>query len=788
MSIADVIAEVPTATGLFYIGCPNCNGGAQEVGVLGWRPGMGDKLTCRFCKMVFPNEKFPYNGEKVIIAPSGARQVYRYYENPEGRKYYFEGHVWFERSRWMQSKAEQLARIWLVTHDNAYGDRAAVILGRFAQVFPDYTVKYEFPNDTKQFFPADQKWPYQGIPAYRGTKWDNWGYSDIPSRMANVYDILKTGYDWRRMDTIIGIETDKRIVRDLLKLAYEFTTANPETYHNMSPSMYKDMIHLGRVIEDPAMVHEAVKRFREFFTRGFFADGWWKEGSPSYHNMTIRGLKTVMDVLTGYTDPIDWKGERFENLDLTTEVPLYKKALEVSRQSALPNGREIPINDTWARPGGRGWGQKTDRTISRLWPSLGNAAIGTGEGDNQTLLNLNWSGNYNHEHYDNGSIILFAEGQELLSDIGYTHTRYGGWTITTASHNTVVIDQMPQDAGSNENHGTGQLRFYDDNDIHVKAIDLDASPAYAVAKTYRRRLVLVHVAPGRDYIIDRFDVEGGKDHDWFLHGMCEQEGELETSIPLEQPVETMVPEWGGKEIPTSQFHKDPKRYHPYLLLRNVKTGAASEKPWTATWQYENGVGLRTYILSSKGMQGYRFRSPSIRLAGEDDNNVDKFMRNGIMLRNSGSPSAFITIHEPFRYAPWIESVKNDGGTLALRYTLNGKIVEDRVSLKEKEIVVTSSAGWKYKSGTEYTGKVEAMDTSDNKWKLRLDREAPQVNLVRLDLTGGQTRYYPVTSVQGKWLELKDDPGFILGAGGKVQFYTFPRDQFEGPLRYTLFVK
>lgn len=788
MTIAEVIAEVPTESGFNFIGCPNCNGGAQESGALQWKPGMGNTVVCRFCNMVFPNEKFPNNREKVIIAPDGTKQVYRYYENPEGREYYFEAHAWFERGKWIQAKAEQLARIWYVTHDNAYGDRAAAIAGRFAQVYPGYAVKYDFPNDKKKFFPANQKWPYKGVSPYRGSKWDWWGYLDIPSSIVNVYDILMGGYDWKRMDSIIGPDTDKRIERDLLRLGYEFTTANPETYHNMSPGMYREMIREGRVLEDPVMVHEAVKRFRDFFAKGFFADGWWKEGSPSYHNQTIRGLKTVVDALSGYTDPVDWKGERFENLDMTKEIPLYTKAMEVSREAVLPNGREIPLNDTWARPDGRGWGQKTDHTISRLWPSLGDAAIGTGDGENQIMLNLNWSGNYNHEHYDNGSIILYALGQELLSDIGYTHTKYGGWTVTTASHNTVVIDQMPQDRGTEEKPTTGQLKFYDDIDAHVKVIDIDASPAYAVAKTYRRQLILVHAAPGYDYIVDRFDVEGGKDHDWFLHGMCEQEGTLETSISLEQSVESLVPEWGGKEMPTSQFHKDPKRYHPYLLLRNIKSGVASERPWTATWKYNEGIGLRTYLLSPKGTQVYRFQSPSIRLAGENDNNVDKFMRNGIMQRNSDKSSAFIAIHEPFRNTPWIESVRNDEGAFVIRYSLNGGKVEDRITINDKEIAVTSSAGWKYSSGIKQSGLVESMDTSNHQWKLRLDRELSKVDYVRLDLSDGQTRYYPVTTVQGKWLVLKDDPGFTLDADGKVRFHTFPQDQFDAHLRYTVFVK
>jgi hypothetical protein len=43
--------------------------------------------------------------------------------------------------------------------------------------------------------------------------------------------------------------------------------------------MYSEMIRVGRILGDPSMVHEAVKRFREFFPKGFFADGGWREGS-----------------------------------------------------------------------------------------------------------------------------------------------------------------------------------------------------------------------------------------------------------------------------------------------------------------------------------------------------------------------------------------------------------------------------------------------------------------------------------------------------------------------------
>ncbi len=786
MSLEEVIALVPTGSGIYYVGCPNCNGGSQEGGVLGWKLGMGNKVQCNYCHMVFPNEKFPNNREKVIIAPSGARQVYPYYQNAEGREYHFDTHAWYERWTWINPMAERLAAIWYATKDNAYGDRAAAIAGRFAQLFPDYVIRFDYPNQPKKFFPANQKWPYAGLSPYRGAKWRWWGYDDIPTNLTSAYDLLQSGYDWKRMDKYIGPNTDQRIAKDLLRLGYEFTTANPEQYSNKSPGMYSQMVRVGRVLGDPVMVHEAVKRFREFVSERFFADGWWLEGTTSYHDMTMGGLNAVSNALKGYVDPADWKGERFNNPDLIAEVPLYQKALSVGREALLPNGRELPINDTWARPTDTRSGNSR-AGVSRLWPSLGNASLTAGSGEDQMMLNLNWSGNYGHSHFDNASIILYAAGQELLPDLGYTHGKYRLWTITTASHNTVVIDQKEQDHGTKTKPVTGHLKFYDDKDTHVKAIDLDASPAYNIAKTYRRRLVTVHAGPGMDYVVDRFDVEGGKDHDWFLHGMAEQEGTLETSIPLDRPAPSLIPDWGGKELPKTQYEIDHKRFHPYVFLRELKTGASPQKPWTATWRYDGGVGMRVHNLSPAGTQVYRFRSPAVRPAQEDDNKQDNFLHSGIMLRNSGKPSTFLSVHEPFRNQPWIESVQHLGDAVIIKYKLNGAEVEDRITLKEGEIAVSSSAGWNYNSGTAQKGKVESLQTAGGKYLLELDKEAPKVNFVRLDMPDGGTRYYPVASVNGKSLELVDDPGFTMNSG-KVSFHTFPQEQFNGPLNYTLFVR
>lgn len=784
MSLTEVKALVPAGSGIYFIGCPNCNGGAQEMGILRWQPELGDKVKCKFCNMIFPNEKYPDNHEKVITAPSGAKQVYRYHENAQGTQYFFEAHGWFERWQWIQQMSVQLAQIWSLSKDQAYGDRAAIIAGRFAQLFPDYAVRYDYPGAPKKFFPANQKWPYEGLVPYRGAKWNWWAYGDIPVQIAVVFDHLQNGYDWKRMDPHIGKETDKRIVKDLLVSGYEFTAANPEIYTNMSPGMYRDMVRLGRILKRPDIVHDGVNRFREFLKLGFFADGWWKEGTVSYHDQTIGGLKSVAIAARGYTDPPDWKGERFDDLDLINAMPFYKSALNVSQQAILPNGNKLPLNDTWAN---RAAPVKTNGvTVSRLWPALGNAALGAGTGKEQTMLNLNWSGNYGHSHYDNASIILFANGAELFSDIGYTHSKYRGWTLHTASHNTVVIDQKAQDVGTMGRPATGRLRFYDVDNSHVKAIDVDASPAYSIAGTYRRRLILVHAAEGRDYVIDRFDVEGGNTHDWFLHGMCEEEGKMETSISFDHSVKTLVPEWGGNNVPRNQYDSDieGKKIHAYSYLKDIKS-ASENRPWTATWTYQNS-GMRTHHFPQAGTEIFRFSSPSVRLAAEDDNKLDDFMRLGLMQRHTGGKSSFIAIHEPFQGKPWIRSVRSEGDTCLVKYELNGAIIEDRIILNEDEIEVVSGAGWSYRKGKEHSGEVKGIKISAGKWELELGSEVPDVSHIRFDFPDGATLYAPAKRVSGKVLQLEEDPGFSIEKYGKVRFHTFPHTEYAGPVKYTVF--
>jgi Heparinase II/III-like protein len=778
MSPEELYAFVPVASGIFFCGCPNCDGGAQEH-AMQWSLGMGDRVKCRHCGMEFPNDQFPHNREKVMTAPSGTRHVYRWHESAEGRQYFYEARAWYDRLQWTRDMALRLANLYALTGDDAYGDRAAAIVGRYAEVYPDYAIRFDYPFHPVRFWPADQKWPYdEDIVPFRGAKFYWWGYGDIPRRLARAYDLLAAGDAFDRMKGLLGEDIESRIETDLIRMGYDFTAANPDSHGNMSPGMYRSMVVAGRIIGAPDMVHEGIDRLRILVGKQFFCDGWWREGAPSYHWQTISSLESVAPVLKGYSDPPDWQRDRLEDVDLLKDLPMLARAVAVGRQGVLPDGRLMPVNDTWWT----GKQRPLDESVCRLWPGLGHTIFGAGAAESQFQLHVNWSGAYGHSHADNGSIILFAQGREMLSDIGYTHTRFRNWTINSAAHNLVVVDERSQGL----DNSTGNVLLYDDTHPNVRVVDLDASPAYPACSVYRRRLVHVHGGEGRDYVVDLFDVKGGSIHDFFLHGSADEPGTVESTVSFDEPVETLVPAWGGTEEHTGENSLDMsgEKHHAYMFLWEIAAAPVSG-PWSATWQYGGG-GLRSHLFAEADSTAYRFVSPAIRGARDDDGKLRDFLRRGIMVRHEGGTSRFAAVHEPFAGAePWIDAVRFEDGVFTVAYG----DTKDIIAWDGDRVRVTSTAGWSYDSGELVHGIVEALEHEDGRPVLNLDKVLPPVTHILLDLGGKRRIAFPVASVEGTSLTLPYDPGFTYDPEKpETRFTAFPQETFEGELRYTAFTR
>ncbi|MDF2725866.1 MAG: Heparinase II/III-like protein, partial [Paenibacillus sp.] len=91
-----------------------------------------------------------------------------------------------------------------------------------------------------------------------------------------------------------------------------------------------------------------------------------------------------------------------------------------------------------------------------------------------------------HDHKDPLNIALFANGAELLPDLGYTHTFYRQWSVSTLGHNTVTVNgQDARTAGSAKRGGDIGL-FVSEGDVQI--IQAKQTAAYEEVKEYSREL------------------------------------------------------------------------------------------------------------------------------------------------------------------------------------------------------------------------------------------------------------------------------------------------------------
>jgi hypothetical protein len=312
--------------------------------------------------------------------------------------------------------------------------------------------------------------------------------------------------------------------------------------------------------------------------------------------------------------------------------------------------------------------------------------LGGGAGEAQTQAHLTWSGGYGHQHADNLSLLLYASGREMLSDLGYTHTAYRSWTLATAAHNTVVIDGENQASGGRESEPSdGALRWFDARHPGVQVVSAEANRSYpGKAKVYRRTLIAVDAGRNRRYVIDVFEVEGGRTHDYFLHGDADAPGSVETELKLE-PLASLLPD-GFQWSPTrneGEAARSRETHYAYGFLRRIRASAVpAGKPVHVRFRSasKSGAGLRVTLWPQRASRLVTGENPSIRGADEDDAKLEQFQRPFMMLRRDAQEgrSTFAAVLEPHTGKPFLAGVERlsvPGATLALRVQ-----IEDRTDL------------------------------------------------------------------------------------------------------------
>lgn len=655
-----LLAAIPARSGFTAVDCPNCDEGAQGA-QLQWRIEDPSVVVCRYCGHRYPSRQYPDDRVLEIRDPLGRLQAYPYYEDSSGRKYFFQARGWRIARDYFMLAAYDLAQIFHFTRDAACARRAALILDRFAEFYPGFLVTRE---------PSVWDKGFQHAPPYdtQGGKWGRWYYDELPTPLIRAYDLIYDSGEIERLGRERGVNVRARIEDGFFQAAAAHVRAYPEPYANPSPRIYEGLAVLGRVIGDPRAVHEAMRRLQGLFATAFFFDGMWKEGTFGYHDMTMRGAQRAAAALAGYSDlpgyrdPTD--GRRYDRLQPEREIPMFARAARATGKLRYPDGRYLPVHDSWGRL--RGAYLKADPLESSapaLWPAMGHAYLGRGRGDAQVQVHLHFGGGYGHAHNDSLNLALFAHGEELLPDLGYTHTRYRSWTRSTLAHNTVAVDGEEQHTGSEAQPSDGNLLAFHAAGDRFQLVEASGERAYpGRVETYRRALVLVGIDDDHAYVVDVFRVVGGRRHEWVLHGSADRDQSLAVDSPLTRHGETLLPAGVRLTPPTSEEESGAAEGHnpAYGFLRDVRSGAAPPV-LAATFRSDDGSGasLGVHALAPHDTQVFTGRAPSIRLADEDDARVDRVSMPWLLFRREGArvSSTFLSILEPFSGEALIRQVR-----------------------------------------------------------------------------------------------------------------------------------
>ena len=573
-------AEVPRAYECCPGGCPIHGKKIFEVGgTYPWivDPRLPFKVKCPIGGETYPDSDYsPYyrsgfkdrSSLKGKIVDDGWGWV-----APDGQRYWFVAHANVMSLMRLNSAGrpiipaiEQLSRAYVLTGDLRYAHKAAVLLRRIAEVYPNMDFERESDFGLKM---AAEGTRYTG--KLLGAIWE----ADFTTpALAEAYDNIWPAIDGdaalQKFYGQTGEQLRAFIEANYLEEAIDAYFA--DKIRGNYGTHQRSLLALAVVRQhgdNRRYVDEVVHRADGHFLRmGFdyalndlvFRDGAPHE-SPAYNFAWVRTLAASAELLSklGYDlaavprikrlfdQPLEFvvAGINSPALGDSSDIsaPLIGNTPLIYQQGLRLYGE--PRYATWLAGIGAA-GEKGFTSYESLFAPPLNAAdhaptagrvlppqpsrLSSGYGyailnnpADTRALGLYYGTHVNHYHHDRLHFDLFANGQAMTPDLGYPDTMNDfnagifTWSKTTINHNTVTVDARHQEANP-----TGTLRFFSDGPF-ARTVSVDAPGSYPQTTTYRRTLVMVDVPgaagnPESGYVVDFFDVAGGHQHDYSLHG------------------------------------------------------------------------------------------------------------------------------------------------------------------------------------------------------------------------------------------------------------------------------
>ncbi|HWL51060.1 MAG TPA: hypothetical protein VNQ90_01395 [Chthoniobacteraceae bacterium] len=547
---------------------------------------------------------------------------------------------------------------------------------------------------------AESNWVAQDHPRIyqqfgSGGLWGQWYHLDLRGSypLLQAYD-LTAGH--------FSADERRAIEEGLFLFQVGLIERWPEIYHNTIVYKLDGLLRYGLVLHRPELIHRAVGLIIRLFHIGFSPDGFWQEGTPAYHRQVAsRMTGSFPALLKGYSDPPGWRhpqtGKRFDDLDLEKTFGAAMARIRRSQEKiTLPDGYIAALNDT-----DPDYYTTAPKSVSRaeLLGTSGYAVLGSGRGEHQQQLYLNYSGTFGHEHYDANAIHWYALGTRLVDETRYRPIQGSdssrAWSSNTYAHQTVVIDEANQPGSSakpqraftqddaiegvvewplrKRSAGTrhmGDLLLFDGSREALQAVEVEGKKAYGgKAGLYRRTILKVDLGGGEGYLVDFFRVKGGNLHDYMLHGPLALPYRAEFSVPLAPASGSLGPK-----------NADPYYYKGSQLPRYidlVERGEAAA-PWQVTFTAENGIGLRSWMVCPHPVEILSGTAPAINRLGDAP---------FVAVRQGGGESFFIAVHEAYRGKPQLHGAR----LLASPENAEGGVVLE-IDLGERRHRVFSTLG------------------------------------------------------------------------------------------------
>jgi hypothetical protein len=654
---AAVAAMVPKQAGFRHARCPSC-GASERDDPLRWSPATPDKLACRACGGTFPNETIPAKvppgpnlppavPEEAIEVRTGVVHRYPYHAVEAGKAQYPDERVYLAAKRDYEAR-EFLAKLALYAAvryreappepavDPALARLAATLLVRFAQVYPDYAVHRDQPGQAKTLQPAAVRPPYRR--AFETAKWDWTGALDVPLNLVIAYALLRDDPALAASGAALGEPDPRRAIEErFLRPAATFVRDQPADLSELSLYACRGMLAVGRLLDDPGLVDEAVLRLQRFARRGFSHDGLWCQGDPNAH-------RRILNLLDGWVARLlgegQGEGEGPPGADAPSALDRVLPQLAVARAAGdapltAPVAPEI-LQAAWPAPAARA---PTRRPA--LLGGSGLVRLAVGSGPDAMDLELRGLADPDGLRSNRLALRLAVAGRPVLGDLDDLPPAPDGLDRATSSHNAVLVDGLNQretlDGLRRPAPPSSLLFFAADPDLQVAA--MEDRQAYPRSAARYRQVVALCAGPRTRYGVSIVDVEGGLQHDQLHHAAPGVAARWGAAVPLATGPDSLLPP--ALRYLTTARAEDGRWFVQSLGAVDRLASARLDGPTNAWLDVAEGPGVRLHLLADLPADLHAGRSP-VPGGGA---------RGTLVLRRRSAEggtlsSRFVTVYEP----------------------------------------------------------------------------------------------------------------------------------------------